>query len=140
MKKFLLTLSVLALFPLFLSAQVDREIERSMKVYFRQGVGALDENYMGNKATLSNFAEEVRMYASDSLAQFRQIRIVSSVSPEGSMAVNDRIAKHRAEAIANWISREINVDVEYAVEAMGVDWARFSELVAASDKMPYRDE
>lgn len=140
MKKFLLTLSVLALFPLFLSAQVDREIERSVKVYFRQGVGALDENYMGNKATLSNFAEEVRMYASDSLAQFRQIRIVSSVSPEGSMAVNDRIAKRRAEAIANWISREINVDVEYAVEAMGVDWARFSELVAASDKMPYRDE
>ena len=42
-----------------------------------------------------------------------RICFVSSVSPEGSMAINDRIAKHRAEAIADWISREINVEVGY---------------------------
>ena len=95
-------------------------------MYFRQGVGALDESYMGNETTLRNFAEEVKMYYADSNAQFRQIRIVSSVSPEGSMAINDRIAKHRAEAIANWISREINVEVGYAVESMGVDWVKFT--------------
>ena len=140
MRRFLFALLGLTLFPLLLSAQVDREIERSVKVYFRQGVGALDESYMGNEATLRNFAEEVKMYYADSNAQFRQIRIVSSVSPEGSMAINDRIAKHRAEAIANWISREINVEVGYAVESMGVDWTRFTELVESSDKLPYRDE
>ena len=140
MRKFLFALLALVLFPLLLSAQVDREIERSVKVYFRQGVSTLDESYMGNKATLRNFAEEVKMYYADSNAQFRQIRIVSSVSPEGTMAVNDRIAKRRAEAIANWISREINVDVEYAVEAMGVDWARLTELVEGNSDVPYRDE
>ena len=140
MRRFLFALLVLILFPLLLSAQVDREIEKSVKVYFRQGVGDLDESYMGNETTLRNFAEEVKMYYADSNAQFRQIRIVSSISPEGSMAVNDRIAKRRAEAIADWIRREINVEVEYAVESMGVDWARFAELVESSDKLPYRDE
>lgn len=144
MRRFLFALLVLILFPLLLSAQVDREIEKSVKVYFRQGVGDLDESYMGNETTLRNFAEEVKMYYADSNAQFRQILIVSSISPEGSMAVNDRIAKRRAEAIADWIRREINVEVEYAVEyaveSMGVDWARFTELVESSDKLPYRDE
>ena len=110
MRRFLFALLGLTLFPLLLSAQVDREIERSVKVYFRQGVDAFDPSFRDNgETTLRNFAEEVKMYYADSNAQFRQIRIVSSVSPEGSMAINDRIAKHRAEAIADWISREINV-------------------------------
>lgn len=123
------------------SAQIDREVKKSVKVYFRQGSSSIDENYMGNKATLSDFAAEVKMYYGDSTAQFRQIHIVSSVSPEGSARANERIAKQRAEAITEWIRREINVDVEYAVESMGVDWALLGELVQNTDNaVPYRDE
>lgn len=143
MKKFLLALSVLALLPLLSTAQntiVDRELQKSVKVYFRQGVFTLDENYMDNKATLKGFADEVQKYYSDSTALFRQIRVVSSVSPEGSMAINEHIAKKRAEAIAAWISKEINAEVGYSFESQGVDWELFTQLVEEDENVPYKAE
>ena len=140
MKKLLMVFLLLALFPVVSSAQIDREVTRSVKVHFRQGAVVLDENYMDNKATLSEFAKEVKAYYSDSTAQFRQIRVVSSVSPEGGKAINDRIAKQRAEAIARWISREIAVDLDYAVESTGVDWELLKALIIEAEGVPYRDE
>ena len=70
-----------------------------MLVHFRVGTATLDENYMDNKATLTEFANIVKTYYSDSTAHFRQLRVVASVSPEGGKAVNDRLVKQRAEAI-----------------------------------------
>ena len=115
MKKLLLVFLLSILFPIVSSAQIDREIMRSVKVHFRQGTAILDENYMDNKTTLSEFAKEVKAYYSDSTARFRQIRVVSSASPEGGKTFNDHIAKMRAKAITDWISREIAVNLEYAV-------------------------
>ena len=131
---------LLALFPVVSSAQIDREVTRSVKVHFRHGAVVLDENYMDNKATMSEFAKEVKAYYSDSTTRFRQIRVVSSASPEGGKAINDRIAKQRAEAIARWISREIAVDLDYAVESTGVDWELLKALIIEAEGVPYRDE
>lgn len=140
MRKVLLVLLVSVLIPFVSSAQIDREVTRSVKVHFRQGATTLDEDYMDNKSTLSEFAQEVKAYYSDSTARFRQIRVVSSASPEGGKALNDRIAKMRAEAITNWISREIAVDLDYAVESTGIDWDLLTKLVNQDDEVPYRDE
>lgn len=140
MKKLLMVFLLLALFPVVSSAQIDREVTRSVKVHFRQGAVVLDENYMDNKATLSEFAKEVKAYYSDSTARFRQIRVVSSASPEGGKALNDRIAKQRAEAITQWISREIAVDLDYAVESTGIDWELLKALILEDEGVPYRDE
>ena len=111
-----------------------------MKVYFRQGAVALDENYMDNKTALREFAKEVQKYYNDSTANFRQIRILSSVSPEGSDAVNERIAKRRAEVISEWISREINANVQYEVVSLGADWQTLTTLVQNREDVPYRNE
>ena len=140
MRKLLLVLILSAIFPFVSSAQIDREMMRSVKVHFRQGATVLDEEFMDNKATLSEFAREVKKYYSDTTAHFRQIRIVSSVSPEGGKAINDRIAKQRAEAITRWISQEIAVDLDYAVESTGIDWALLNELILADPNVPYRNE
>ena len=140
MKKLLMVFLLLALFPVVSSAQIDREVTRSVKVHFRQGAVVLDENYMDNKATMSEFAKEVKAYYSDSTVRFRQIRVVSSASPEGGKAINDRIAKQRAEAITQWISREIAVDLDYAVESTGIDWELLKELIIEDEGVPYRDE
>ena len=141
MKKLLLVLLLSAIFPSLITAQVvDREVKKSVRIHFRQGAGTLDENYMDNKATLSKFASEVKAYCADSTARFRQIRIVASTSPEGSKAVNDRLAKKRAEAITKWISREISVKLDYAVDQTSIDWELLEELVQADEKVPYRNE
>ena len=140
MKKLLLVFLLSILFPIVSSAQIDREIMRSVKVHFRQGTIVLDENYMDNKTTLSEFAKEVKAYYSDSTARFRQIRVVSSASPEGGKTLNDHIAKMRAEAITDWISREIAVNLEYAVESTGIDWGLLKSLIEENSDVPYRDE
>ena len=140
MKKVLLLLLLSVALPLASHAQVDREVSKLAKVHFRQGATSLDENYMDNKSVLSEFAREVKAYCSDSAANFRQIRIVSSASPEGGKVLNDRIAKLRAEAITRWISREIAVDLEYEVESTSIDWDLLVALILEDDKVPYRDE
>lgn len=140
MKKVLLVLLLSAILPIVANAQVDRELKKSVKVHFRQGATILDENYMDNKATLSEFAREVKKYYSDSTAHFRQIRIVSSASPEGGKAVNDRIAKQRAEAITRWISNEIAVNLDYSVESTGIDWELLTNLILNDPNVPYRNE
>jgi NDP-sugar pyrophosphorylase family protein len=129
MKKLLLVLVLSMLFPIVSFAQVDREETRSVLVHFRVGTSTLDENYMDNKATLTEFANIVKTYYSDSTAHFRQIRVVASVSPEGGKAVNDRLVKQRAEAITKWISHEISANLDYAVDQTGIDWDLLIKLV-----------
>lgn len=126
--------------PFVASAQVDREVKKSVKIYFRQGSSTIDDDYMNNGATLRDFAAEVKVYYEDAEAYFRQVRILSSASPEGGAKVNDRLAKQRAEAIMQWISREIAVDLEYAVESTGIDWELLRTLILENEDVPYRDE
>ncbi len=141
MKKFLLVLFLSTLSAFAAYAQVSREdVEKSVKVYFRQSESKLDVNYMGNKAALLKFAEEVKMYYNDPTARFGQVHIISGVSPEGTKQINDHIARMRAQAIVSWINNEIKGDVGYRVETMGVDWKKLTEMVEADVNVPYRDE
>ena len=141
MKKFLFVLFLSALVPFVANAQVDREVVKSVKIYFRQGSSAIDESYMGNGEVLRAFAAEVEKYYSDSTARFRQIRVLSSVSPEGSASVNERIAKQRAQAITSWVNRQIDANVGSSVISMGVDWALLAELIQNSEsEVPYAAE
>ena len=141
MKKFLLVLFLSTLSAFAAYAQVSREdVEKSVKVYFRQSESKLDVDYMGNKAALLKFAEEVKMYYNDPTARFGQVHIISGVSPEGTKQINDHIARMRAQAIVSWINNEIKADVGYRVETMGVDWKKLTEMVEADVNVPYRDE
>ncbi len=141
MKKFLLVLFVSTLSAFAAYAQVSREdVEKSVKVYFRQSESKLDVDYMDNKAALQKFAEEVKMYYNDPSARFGQVHIISGVSPEGSKQINDHIARMRAQSIVSWINREIKADVGYRVETMGIDWSKLVELVEKDANIPYRDE
>lgn len=141
MKRFLLALFVIALTsPLVSNAQISREVERSTKVYFRQSESALDENYMNNKVALRNFADEVRRFYQDSAARTGSVRIVSSVSPEGTTSFNARLAERRAKAIAEWINSQFDIDVELTYESLGVDWSVLINLVDTTFGVPYRAE
>lgn len=111
-----------------------------MKIYFRLGSSVIDENYMGNQATLQQFASEVKTYCQDSTAKFRRIRIVGSASPEGSQRINDRLSRARAKAIAEWIGREVSVELSYEVVRTDIDWDGLISLVEATSEVPYRDE
>ena len=140
MRKFLIGLFLLALLPSVLVAKTDKEVRRSVKIYFRQGVVDIDENYMDNKAVLQQFASEIKGYCEDSTAKFRRIKIIGSASPEGTQRINDRISRARAKAIAEWIGREISVELGYDIERNHIDWDELTSLVEADATVPYREE
>ena len=141
MKRFLLSLFVIVLIsPLVSNAQINREVECSTKVYFRQSASTLDENYMNNKIALHNFADEVKRFYQDSAARTGSVRIVSSVSPEGAASFNARLAERRAKAIAEWIKDHFDIDVELTYDSLGVDWPTLINLVDTTFGVPYRTE
>lgn len=137
---------LIALFLLFwvslssTAQQVDREVRKYVKIYFRQGSALIDEEYMGNRETLQRFASEVKQYCEDSTARFRQIRIVACASPEGSQRANEHVAKARAKTITEWISKSISVKLKYDIESTHVDWTGLEELVKQTAETPYREE
>ena len=140
MRKVLLAILLLSLTPIVSMAQVDREETKGVKVHFRKGHSNLDENYRNNKTALSEFADKVDAYYSDTTSGFRQIRVVSSVSPEGTKSVNERIAKQRAVSISTWVKRELSADLDYAIDATSVDWELLVSLVEQRDDVPNKAE
>ena len=112
----------------------------SVRVYFRQGSAEIDQKYMNNGETLKRLAELLEPYVVDGAEEKGKVRISSSVSPEGSIAINDRLVKNRARAIAKWISKRFNVEIGYVVGSMGVDWEAMIMLIEDDEKVPYREE
>lgn len=117
---------------------VDRS--ESVKVYFRQGSAVLDQNYMQNDEALKRISELLQPYVVEDAEQKGKVRISSSVSPEGSNSINERLVKARAAAISKWISSRFDVEIGYVVDNMGVDWTSLISLVEESDEVPYKEE
>ncbi len=140
MKKLCYILFVALLFPFALSAQDGVVGSESVRVYFRQGKSTLERGFMGNDEALTTLAERIEQYGIDSTKGKGRVRVSSSVSPEGSNAVNERLIKARAKSISDWVSNQFDVEIGYIVDSMGVDWNQLAELVKASEKVPFKQE
>ena len=140
MKRVLLALLLLTIFPLLSEAQIRREEQDVVKVYFRLGESKIDEAYMNNGNSLNKFAEEINSYTGDSNARMGRISIISSTSPEGSKSVNDRLADQRAKAITEWLMAKTSETLTYTVESMSTDWDMLIEFVESNDRVPYKNE
>lgn len=138
LKKFLHILLALVM-PVMLCAQQPADND-PIRVYFRVGSSVVEAGYMDNAAALEELATRLEPCVHDSLGGKGRVRISSSVSPEGSDNINERLIKARAKSISDWVSKQFNVEVGYIVESMGVDWALLIDKVEASDKVPFKAE
>ena len=114
-----------------------------VQVYFRQGDTKIDPLYRNNEVSLRRFVDAVNEYRCDSTANIGRVRILASVSPEGSDAVNERILKERASSVVNWINQYIFEPVDRVVDYGGIDRDILVKLVEEhkeSRYLPYRNE
>ena len=121
-------------------AQSMREELGSVKVYFRVGATAIDEAYKNNGESLNKFAEIINACKEDKAARIGRISIASSTSPEGSKAINDRIAEQRAKAITNWLMAKTSAELVYNVESTRTDWGLLISAVECRNDVPYKQE
>lgn len=140
MKRFLIILLLLVIIPVATFAQSTREEQGSVKVYFRVGATVIDEAYRNNGKSLNEFAEIINAYKEDKSVRIGKISIISSTSPEGSKAVNDRIAELRAKAIADWLMAKTSAELVYTVESMHADWDMLIAAVEKRKDVPYKQE
>ena len=140
MKRVLFTFLLLAIIPLVAKAQLKREEQGAVKVYFRLGETTIDESYKDNGVSLSKFAEEINSYGGNATARVGRISIISSTSPEGTKSANDRIAEQRAKAITEWLMAKTSEMLVYNVESMSTDWEMLIKAVEANNKVPHKSE
>lgn len=111
-------------------------------IWFHQTGWNLDENYKGNRDNLDRMVNRIRSnQESDSALMIKKIRVVGSASPEGSVAINDRLSRQRADKIFDYFSPYLNVnDTSAQFEFIGRDWVGLENYVESDNEVPYRDE
>lgn len=105
----------------------------SVRIFFRQGVDTLDLNYRANEERLDRFSRQL-MELSKRKVQYGNVRVFSSASPEGPSALNEILAKHRAEVLLHYMRGHGELsEVAFEVMPVELDWDLFRQLVADSN-------
>ena len=113
---------------------IETHREGSLSVYFRQGVRVIDPSYKGNAAILDELLTAIRRIEASGDSRIARVVIAGFASPEGTTAVNQRLARQRAEAIRSYLTENSSVSENQIDLYNGsVDWHGLRKMVAASD-------
>lgn len=97
----------------------------------------LDDNSEALRA-LSNFIEQTM---ADTVARISSVTITGYASPDGPYALNERLAKQRAQDFMSYVDSKYNFSTRYAVTASGVaeDWENCRAMIESSLSIPHKD-
>lgn len=102
-----------------------------LPIRFRQGSSILEPNYQENAISLDTLASRLLSLRRDT--SYR-IRIVGSTSPEGSLKLNERLARRRAGNLASWFDSSGRFQfMTFDMRGEGVAWDILADYVEASD-------
>lgn len=127
------TLAIFIVFIAYGQTQTD-----SVKVYFNLNHASFDPTLGNNASSMDSFIDKVRMVVkSDDLDH---IVIHGYASPDGTISINERLAKKRSEAIAAYIISKIGISKEKVrTKSHGVAWDELREIVADNKNIPGHD-
>lgn len=114
----------------------------SLLIHFRQSRSYLDTTYMNNAEALKRAASEIQQFNSaDSNLSIAKVTVVGAASPEGSVAINQRLSHLRAKRIFDYFSDRMSLpDSLTQFTYIGRDWVGLRTMVEQDAEVPYRDE
>ncbi len=140
-KRLTLTLVILLFFGGLLPAQTAREVQDSVKIYFRQGKFELVPLLNGNQSALDRIADSLRTNYADSVYRLKKILVVGGASPEGSVRRNEWLSEKRAGVLFDYLSRYGSLsDSLKTTVFLGRDWNGLIRLAKEDPDVPYKDE
>lgn len=108
--------------------------EGSLSVYFRQGSRVIDRGFSGNNQALVELISAIRAISASGDSKIVRIVVAGFASPEGSLALNDRLAWDRAVALKTFLTANSDVlPSQVQIYNGSVDWTGLRHLVAQSD-------
>lgn len=134
----LLLTAMALLAPASASAQTQRD---SVRILFRQSRTEFDPYFGGNGRRFAAFSDKVRSLQRDTSASILRVFVDACSSPEGFAEVNEKIARSRAQNIAEYLSLSLgfdpdSIEVNYKI----IDWPLFEQAVREDPYVPMRSE
>lgn len=116
----------------------DKRME--IHVDFRVGSSELDTAYSDNATRLSEITSYLKEVENDSLLELVEVSFCGSASPEGSFAINRKLATERRISLERYVRGSIRLPNNVIARRDNViAWERLSLLVEQSD-MPHKKE
>ncbi len=109
-------------------------------IRFAQGESSIDPALDNNRQRLDTLCLRIAQIRRDSTDRHLRIDICSYASPEGGIALNNRLVRQRSAQTADYLRQNAAVaDSLLALLPGGIAWSQLRQQVTASE-MPYRNE
>ena len=113
----------------------------TLSVYFKQGKSYLDLNFDDNHSNLDSLTKILcSITDNDSICQVTGIKLVGTASPEGPVALNDRLSTERINSVEEYIKKTVSVPTTISTESIGRDWNSLYQTVASDPATPARED
>ena len=131
---------VLLLAALVVAGCAAVQAQNQPELRFRQGKWVLDTLFCSNSARLDSIIRPLQLLvANPDRYRIDSIRIIGAASPEGPAELNHRLSRHRAEVLAQRVSRSVSLpDSLVSLEGVGRDWSGLLSLAERDEAIPAR--
>ena len=123
------------------SAIAQEYIEKRFTIFFRVNESTIDRNYMNNGHTIQTMVEDVQNTLNNQVIVPDSLLVFASTSPEGSAALNERLALERAassRALLTEILPQFNPN-SIKVESRANDWSGLILNLRRDASVKHRD-
>ncbi len=113
-----------------------QQMSDTLRIYFRQGHSSFESSYRDNGTRVRAFVENINQFKSQSSAfDILSVRYQAGTSPEGTVAINQKLAEKRSTNLTSYLRRYLTFpDSIIHTSTVVEDWAGLSELMKESDK------
>lgn len=118
-----------------------RKMKDALFVHFKVSKWDLLPEFRNNAETLARILDMVKRIEADTLSSVARIRIIGLASPEGPLALNNKLSRNRARVLKEYlVDNGVTLpDSTYELVAGGEAWADLRDVLSESD-LPGRDE
>lgn len=135
--KLILVLIVCAFSVMRLVAQ---EVHTEFCIDFRVSSTVIDSAYHDNGARLTEMMRSIRELNADSTLELQEVMFCGTASPEGSIALNKRLATQRLKTLEHVVRKQFALsDTQVTYDNSYIPWDYLRAEVAASD-LAYKNE
>lgn len=112
----------------------------SLSLYFEQSATRVDPAYMNNESTIRELLSVIDEIQRSPDSRVARVVVAGFSSPEGSAALNERLANDRAVCIKDYLVQNSSLSSQmFDVQNGGIDWQGLRKLVAQSS-MPEKNQ
>lgn len=133
-------ITVVALFTCVCAqAQQVYHVGDSLAVYFRQGDAEFDPAYNRNAERCREFVQKVDKLRQLAGGRVAKVTIFASASPEGNMALNEKLAQNRAKNAINYLHNDLQfADSVVFIQIVTEDWEGLARNAIADPDVPHK--